>query len=260
MSHVILFSGGIGSWAAARRLADQGIKPVLLFTDTLMEDEDLYRFIGEAAAEIGVPLVTLTEGRTPWQVFRDVRFLGNSRIDPCSRILKRELARQWVNDNCDPASDIIILGIDWTEAHRLERARNYWQPYQVEAPMCDPPYRVKSEMVEWAVSRGLVPPRLYGMGFPHNNCGGFCVKAGQANFALLLRTMPERYAWHEQQEEALGKHLGRKVTAMKDRRGGVTAPLSMREFRGRVCANRPFDGEDWGGCGCMLDDAAVGEG
>ena len=30
----------------------------LLFTDTKTEDEDLYRFIREAAADVGVPLTT----------------------------------------------------------------------------------------------------------------------------------------------------------------------------------------------------------
>ena len=76
---------------------------------------DLYRFIREAAADIGAPLVTVTEGRTPWDVFRDVRFLGNSRVDPCSRVLKREPLRKWLVENTDPSECTIYLGIGWDE-------------------------------------------------------------------------------------------------------------------------------------------------
>ena len=92
MKYVVMFSGGIGSWASAKRAAaSYGTDGMtLLFADTLIEDADLYRFIREAADDIGAELVTLIEGRTPWEVFRDVKFLGNTRIDPCSRVLKRE--------------------------------------------------------------------------------------------------------------------------------------------------------------------------
>src|SRR5688572_15760444 len=118
--HVVMFSGGLGSWAAAKRVATRyGTKNLtLLFCDTLIEDEDLYRFIGEAAENVGAPLIRVADGRTPWQVYKDERFLGNARIDPCSRVLKREPAARWLNDNCAPKSTIIHLGIDWTESHR----------------------------------------------------------------------------------------------------------------------------------------------
>jgi hypothetical protein len=106
---------------------------------------------------------------------------------------------------------------------------------------------------------GVTPPRLYGMGFHHNNCGGFCVKGGQAQFATLLREMPERYAYHERKEQELRDHLDADVAIMKDRRGGTTKPLTMRAFRERL-EQQPslFDEDEWGACGCFdtLDEAA----
>jgi hypothetical protein len=88
------------------------------------------------------------------------------------------------------------------------------------------------------------------MGFPHNNCGGFCVRAGQAHFALLLRTLPERYAFHEEQEEKLRTYLGKDVAILRDRRNGKTRPMTLREFRERLIANGQYDPNEWGGCGC----------
>ena len=256
VNHVVMFSGGVGSWATARRLRDT-VNPeqlTLLFADTLMEDEDLYRFLDEAAADVGGDLVKVAEGRDPWKVFFDSRFLGNHRIDPCSRILKRDLLRKWLEENCDPAETVVYLGIDWSEEHRFTKAQKHWAPWDCRSPLCDPPYRMKQEFLDDLSFRGIRPPRLYEMGFPHNNCGGFCVKAGQAHFRLLLKTMPERYAYHEAKEQELREFLGKDVAILTDRSGGRSGaarrPMTLREFRER----EEFDGDDWGGCSCFMPE------
>lgn len=245
-----MFSGGIGSWAAAKRVPAPA---TLVFADTRIEDEDLYRFLEEAAADVGGRLVRLEEGRTPWEVYRDERFLGNSRVDPCSKILKRQLVRRWIEENCDTEDTKIYLGMDWTEQHRFDRARGYWGRWNICAPLCEPPYLSKSDMFQWLRRSGIEPPRLYKLGFPHNNCGGFCCKAGQAHFALLLKTMPERYAEHERQEEALRRHLKKDVSVLRDRRGGSVKPMTLREFRRRVSEEGLYDQHEWGGCGCFTE-------
>jgi hypothetical protein len=252
-----MFSGGIGSWAAARRVVECNgtANLTLLFTDTLMEDEDLYRFLDEAAANIGVPVTRITEGRTPWQVFFDERFLGNSRIDPCSKILKRQMADRWLRENCDPLATRVYVGIDWTEAHRFTRLRDRraGSGWTYEAPVTLPPYVMKTGLLRHLRESGIEPPRLYAMGFAHNNCGGFCVKAGQ-HFALLLRQMPERYAYHEQKEQEIRALLG-DVSIMTDRRGdGVKKPLTMLALRERIEAGQQPDMFDIGGCGCFVDE------
>jgi len=256
MKHIVLFSGGIGSWAAAKRVAEQhGTDDlVLLFTDTKTEDEDLYRFIHEAAANVGGEFVAIADGRDIWEVFRDERFLGNTRADPCSKILKRNLARDWIVANCDPLETIIYLGIDWTEAHRADRAKEAWGVWKILAPMIEPPYLSKQEMLGELDREGIAQPRLYQLGFPHNNCGGFCVKAGQAHFQLLLERLPQRYRYHEQKEQELREYLDKPIAILRDRRGGETRPMTMREFREQIEMGAIQHSLGWGGCGCMLDD------
>src|SRR4029077_15659514 len=131
MHHIVQFSGGIGSWAAAKRVIAKHGEAVLLFADTLMEDEDLYRFLKDAAENLGpgAELVHTAEGRDPWQVFFDVRFLGNTRIDPCSQVLKRAWLREWMTQRYDPEDTTVYLGIDWSEEHRMEGARERWAPW-----------------------------------------------------------------------------------------------------------------------------------
>lgn len=257
IDHIVMFSGGVASWAAAKRVAsivEPGDKLTLLFADTLMEDEDLYRFIAEASVNIQGELVTLCEGRTPWEIFNDVRFLGNTRIDPCSRILKRKICRDWLEDNCDPESTIVYLGLDFTEMHRLNADR--WTPWKISAPLFDPPYMMKEELIGLLKNEEIAPPRLYKMGFPHNNCGGFCIKAGHAHFALLLKVMPDRFAYHEEHERRLRKELGKDVSILRDRKGGDTKPMTLEEFRIERENEIEIDSQhafDWGGCGCFSE-------
>src|SRR3990167_4052477 len=117
MRHVVMFSGGLTSWVAGKRVAARyGTDDLwLVFSDVKGEDPDLYRFLAEAAPNVGGTFVTLTEGRTVWETFFDERFLGNHRFDPCSRILKREMLDKWLVANCDPANTLIAMGFDWLE-------------------------------------------------------------------------------------------------------------------------------------------------
>ena len=109
-------------------------------------------------------------------------------------------------------------------------------------------------MIEEAKRCGLKPPRLYEMGFSHNNCGGFCIKAGQAHFALLLRTMPERYKYHEEQEQNIQDLLGKPVTILRRQINNKRVPISLKEFRENLERQGDlFDKDEWGGCGCAID-------
>ncbi len=252
----MMYSGGMGSWSAAKRVAEKyGTSDlILLFTDTKMEDEDLYRFLHEGHEAIGGELVIIADGRTPWEIFHDTRMLGNSLHDPCSRILKRELSRRWVKEHCDVNDTTLYIGIDWTEEHRFRTAKKAWLPWKLEAPLCAPPYLVKQDVTTQLEKLGIEIPRLYKMGFSHNNCGGFCVKAGQAHFKLLLETMPDRYKYHEQKELEMREYLGRDdISILRIQRNKKKHKVTLRDFRCMVERGEKVDLDEWGGCGCFLD-------
>lgn len=304
MRHVVMFSAGGGSWAAARRLVDAGIQPTLLFTDTLMEDQDAYRFLIEGAADvlgITVPrqrvpqpfqfpdwedreayklfvdglrrefedvlpgLVWIARGGDIWDVFADQRFLGNSSADPCSKILKRQMAASWLKANCDPAETIVYVGIDKFEEHRFDdgqgggvRTRRASSGWTYKAPLVEPPYVAPWDVRRLMQERGIQPPRLYARGYAHNNCGGVCVKAGHAQWAHLLRDMPERFMFAASREAEIRTQLG-DVTILTDRSGdGIKKPLTLTEFARRL-QEKPqlsLEFDDWNeGCGCFLEAA-----
>lgn len=259
--HVVQFSGGLCSFWAAHRIVEQyGRQNVtLLFADTNMEDPDLYAFNQNACDFLNVPITRLSDGRTPWQIMRDEKVMGRSGLDVCSRILKRGLLDAWRFKNTTPETSVFYLGLDWTEGHRMtgdaqrKGMVKTFSPWTVKAPMMDEPIWDKCRMQnEWR-SRGYKLPRLYTLGFPHNNCGGFCIKAGHAHFAHLLEVLPEVYAFHESEEEKIREIVG-DYSVLNDRRGdGKKKTLTMRMLRERIQSGESFDREDWGGCGCSVE-------
>lgn len=254
--HVVMFSGGIGSWAAARRVVDThgATNTTLLFADTRAEHPDVYRFLHDAAADTGAELVQVADGRNPWQVFSDARFIGNNKVPLCSRILKQEPSRAWLEANTDPDHTTVYVGIDWTEMHRLPAIERNYLPWQAKAPLCEKPWRMKNDLLAEAKSRGLRPPSMYRLGFAHANCAGACVRAGLGAWAHLLRIWPDRYAEAEQQEQKLRAELGADVAILRDRTGGTTTPLTLTDLRERIeagTANQTELDMDWGGCGCL---------
>lgn len=293
-THVVMFSGGIGSWATARRAQGYmrpGDELVLLFADVrgdsteehVGEDEDTYRFIVESAARMfGVALqkwwlrpwkgrehtrhgrlarqipglVRVADGRTIWEVFRDDRFLGNSRLANCSKFLKQKPSRDWLEANCSPADTIVYIGIDWTEVHRIPAIEKAYLPYATRFPMTEAPYLDKQAMLDWARSEGLEPPRAYALGYAHNNCGGGCVRSGQAQFKKLLELNPERFEVWEQKERELRNYLDKDVTILRDRRGGVSKTLPLTVLRREVQGGQEIDELDVGGCGCFVETEA----
>lgn len=256
MKHIVLYSGGLGSYFTTKRILEQGISKediILLFTDTLVEDEDLYRFLKESTEHLGIPLFRVYDGRDIWQVFKDVEYLGNSRIDPCSRILKRQLSRKVVG-SFDSDDVIVYLGFDWTEINRFEKAQKAWLPYTIKCPLIDKPYIDKEDMKRMIEQEdGIQLPRLYKMGFAHNNCGGGCVKAGIGHFAKLYREFPERFALWEAKEQEVREHLDKDVSILRRTKDGVRYNFTLRQLREEIETLSTSELCDIGGCGCFVE-------
>lgn len=265
--HVVNFSGGACSfWAAYRTIEQHGRdNVVLLFADTLYEHPDLYEFNRMAEELLGVQITRITEGWTPWQLFRLEGMIGNDRFPICSTKLKREPLNAWMEEHFEMVigqenflkpPGVAVLGFDWTEYHRVEAFQAQHPNWRVSSPMTERPLWDKCKMLAECERLGFKTPQLYALGFPHNNCGGFCVKAGISHFVHLYKVMPERFRQIEMEEYYCRQHLKMRgvsnwqFTVLKDRRGGEPKPLTFTELRHRIEAGEKFSALDWGGCGC----------
>lgn len=311
--HVSTYSLGGGSWLTASIVEGEFVKPgdehLLVFTDTLYEDADAYRFGLQAAChlfgrradwvpaaedfpdyrvEITVPiweyagnpqwraflaqlrdraaetlpeLVWIVEGRDPWEVYRDERFLGNSRIDPCSKVAKREALDRWMVASCEKSSTVVYFGIGQAERHRFEEqiGPRWWlKGWTPRAPLIDRDFEGNVNPTWFMEQVGLRPPRLYGFGYDHNNCGGKCCKAGKRHWLLRLRVQPERFAYDALMERKVRAFLGQDVAFLTDRRGeGPRRPMTLDALAAEAAADPdaplPPREEGDGGCGCMAD-------
>jgi hypothetical protein len=146
-----------------------------------------------------------------------------------------------------------VIGHNWTEGVRIEKARGFWDPYKVLFPLTDPPYVDKCHITKKLDRLGIAVPRLYEIGAPHNNCGLACVKAGQSQWVMLLKMSPARYKYNEEKELAFRKFVKKDVAILRDRRGGETRPMTLFELRKRVERGDWVDRNEWGGCGCFTD-------
>lgn len=260
MKHIVQWGGGVTSWAAAHLVAQRhGTENlVLLFADTRAEHPDLYRFNREASELIGVPITRVCDGRTPIEANRDRKYLGNSLLAPCSALLKQIPCRNWLKENSDPETDVLYVGIDWSEPARIPGVVKGWQPWTVEFPLMDPPLRDKRGWIEEVRRLGVEEPEMYKLGYSHNNCYGGCVRGGVAYWAHTLKTFPDVFAEHEQAEAEFRTDAGDSATRLTETRDGVKRPLPLIQLRRRIesadaDATELFDPYDWGGCGCFVD-------
>lgn len=255
IKHIVFYSGGVGSYCAAKRVCEKHDTSTveLLFTDTAMEHPTLYDFLNKSSLKLGAKLNILKDGRTPFDVFNDVKMMGNTRIDPCSRVLKREIANRYIKTH-QPQFVCLYFGIDWTESHRADNIRSHRKPYTVEFPMLDKPYLTKQEMIKIAKDDGMPEQHLYSIGLQHNNCGGFCIKAGQGHYSTLLRNDPCAYKKFEEQELGVYKKNPKSRPFLRITINGKLNYVTLQKYREMIEDGYQPDLFDHGGCGCFLTE------
>ncbi|MCK6255459.1 hypothetical protein LCY76_02315 [Fictibacillus sp. KIGAM418] len=234
--HVAMFSGGAASAYVAYYIVQKYGKEncVLFFTDTLWEDIDNYRFMEEVAEYIGLDITYRTDGRTPEEVFFDVRFLGNSRMAKCSEELKVRQTLIYLEElrdehNLEP---ILYFGIGPHEQHRAVNLQNFYEhnpiePIATRFPMIE---TFKEDLDAKIIIRDewkIALPRMYGLGFSHANCAGRCVRGGLGHYALLYRVWPEQYLEQEAMEERFREKFNKDVSILKRN----SKPFTLREYR-----------------------------
>lgn len=255
MKYIVNVSGGLTSFEALRRTLDRYGKENThaYFADTLQEDEDLYRFIADQRRYFGIEIERVADGRTIFQTWKDrrcitLRLPNGADVAPCSMILKREVIDKVITARYKPGEYVRVFGYEWSEIDRMSRLEEDIFPEKAWFPLAERPFVDKCHITNFLESVGIVVPRLYTLGFEHNNCGGGCVKAGHAHWAHLWFTLKDRYLMWEEKEQEIREYLGKDIAILKDRRGGQSRPMTLREFRLRLeSGDTDYDKDDWGG-------------
>jgi len=237
MNHVISFSTGLSSALTVERVLKRYGRAYVVFMDTLIEDEDNYRFSQQMQVRWrklypGMMFVTLREGRQPYQVSSDENMIFNQRRHPCTRILKIEQFMSWIKTL--PTPPTIHIGISFDEVHRCKAITcNYNAAgYEVDYPLLWRPieHRPLTEVsrTDW----GIEPPRMYEQGYSHANCGGRCVAQGIGDWVRTLTHYPERFAEVEEWERQMRQRPGLdKYAICRDQSSGKVKGRTLEEIR-----------------------------
>lgn len=243
VTYLIQDGGGTSSnWGCPYALTLMGL-PWQSITSVLPnEHPDLYKSVAMAEQYFGKETIRLYQDMDPIDVFFKVGFWGNSRIDPCSRVLKREPLKKYIQENFDPETTVLVFGITGTEVRRIPSIERNWglNGYKTYFPLRDIMWTV-DEWNQWVLDLTGFLPEMYRQGYHHLNCKGACVNGGKAHWLLTLKEQPRTYKeWEEGeiafQEEYARKHpefTGEPYTMLKEVIDGVTHRLSLRELRER---------------------------
>ena len=258
MKHIISYSGGLSSFFEAKMSIEKyGKENVeLVFCDTNSEDEDLYRFLDDTKKYLGLEIVRLKDGRDIWKCAFEDNFLYNSRIANCTVYLKMRLFKKYIKKY--NSTDITVhIGFNYLEKHRFDRTKVHYDKMNIKIEsLIMNTTLTQTTMIEELEKLHIELPNLYKLGFAHNNCGGFCFKAGIGHFKQLYQKMPERYDYHMNKEQELIKQIGREVSILKRVRNGKKTNLTLKDLKKEFIQNGTqlsfLEDYDIGGCNCFV--------
>lgn len=255
-TYIVNLSGGLSSAVCLLRLYETVAATDIyaVFADTRIEDPTTYPFLDQLEAVTGIPIHRITDGRTPLDIFQEQGVFTLQSYAPCSKILKKAVIEKHLLEVFGPKEtrDLThVFGIAWDEAHRAERLEKVYAPEKTRFPLMKAPYLWHADMVKVLEEKGLTIPRLYTLGFAHNNCGGGCVRAGQAPSALVYTKLPEVYDRWLAMEEAVRASTGKDIAMMKRIVNGKAIPLPLSMLKNEQERARCSATNDYGACGCF---------
>lgn len=233
MNYVISLSSGLSSAVMAEIVLRRHPGAYVVFMDTLVEDEDNYRFLDEWLEVFEAQrFVRLSDGRTPQEVWEEKQILPNQKIAPCTVELKIKPFRNWLETLSGDTT--VCIGFDYDEAHRCNKCTKAYNEagYAVAYPLIDWEIPARSYVDICREEWGIKPPVMYEQGYSHANCGGCCCKQGIGDWLRTLKHRPDRFDSSEQWEEAARQRHG-DYAFLRDQTGGTVTPLPLPELRQR---------------------------
>jgi hypothetical protein len=198
---VAWFSAGVSS-AVATKLAIERIDRIIYqhvddqHPDTLRFFKDCEAWFGKRIEIIQSPLKSVENA------CRFRAYVNGVRGAACTRMLKRELRKQWEFNMGHDWRFRYVWGMDGDENHRADRLRKAMPDHEHEFPLID--LGISKEEAHGILARGgIARPAMYDLGYPNNNCIG-CVKGGMGYWNKIRVDFPEVFASRSRLERLIG--------------------------------------------------------
>lgn len=196
---VCWFSTGVSSFVACY-LAKDADK--IIYTHVSNQHPDSLRFLEDCEKILGreIEVLMSEEYASVDDVIEKARYINGSFGAACTRLLKRNVRRQWEMEN--PGRHTYVWGYDIEERKRAARLSVTMPEHDHEFPLIDHNLS-KAECHAMADMLGIKRPMMYDMGYPNNNCIG-CVKGGMGYWNKIRRDFPEVFERRAKQEREIG--------------------------------------------------------
>jgi len=220
---VVWFSCGAASAAAAKIVLgmNRGDRQlVIAYTKVVNEHPDNMRFLADCEKWFSYPITILSNieyGGDIYEVFRRTRYLVGPTGAACTRLLKKDVRKQF-----QQLGDVQVFGYTVEEQDRLDRFIDANNDVQIRAPLIERGL-TKADCLAMVKRAGIELPEMYRLGYVNNNCIG-CVKGSAGYWNKIRRDFPDQFERMAQIEEELGR------TINVSRIGGVRRRISLREL------------------------------
>jgi hypothetical protein len=196
---VCWFSTGVSSFIACYLAKDADR---IIYTHVSNQHPDSLRFLEDCEKILGreIEVLMSEEYASVDDVIEKARYINGPFGAACTRLLKRNVRRQWEMEN--PGRHTYVWGYDIEERKRAARLSVTMPEHDHEFPLIDHNLS-KAECHAMADMLGIKRPMMYDMGYPNNNCIG-CVKGGMGYWNKIRRDFPEVFERRAKQEREIG--------------------------------------------------------
>lgn len=215
------WSGGITSAVSCKISIDLfGLENCrFIFIDTMNEDSDTYRFMGDCQRWYGAEIETIksTKHKSIQDVWRRYKALNNAKGAVCSSELKRQVREAWEKNNEWKHQ---VFGFELDESKRAKgMVLNHSKTNPIFPLMM---YGLsKKDCINIVQDADIEIPRSYKLGYLNNNClNTGCVQGGIGYWQKFKRDDLEKFNTMADMEHELTDAKGKPVTMLKDQSKG----------------------------------------
>ena len=185
------FSAGASSAVATKLMVDEVDR--IIYTHIEDQHPDTLRFVNECAEWFGRDVEIIS---SPLKSVENAALSAGGRgyINgpagaSCTRLLKREVRKQWEQDNISDGPFTYIWGLDSNEQHRADRIVESMPKQSHRFPLIEHDY-TKERCHAILLASGIKRPEMYELGYLNNNCIG-CVKGGMGYWNKIRVDFPD---------------------------------------------------------------------
>jgi len=196
---VCWFSTGVSSFVACYIAKDVD---KVIYTHIENQHPDSLRFLKDCEKILGrnIEILQSSYFRSVDDVILGTRYINGPSGAACTRILKKQVRKQWEAEN--PGKHTYVWGLDAKEKIRADRIVESMPQFNHEFPLIENGV-TKEQAHGIAQSLGLKRPAMYDLGYPNNNCIG-CVKGGMGYWNKIRKDFPEVFERRSKQERIIG--------------------------------------------------------